>query len=59
MKETMKEAIEETRESNPAQQVDVNITGELTAKGDDLVYVYDKNKKDKGYDGGKNPSFAY
>lgn len=59
MKETMKEAIEETRESNPAQKVEVDITGELTAKGDDLVYVYDKNKKDKGYDGGKNPSFAY
>lgn len=59
MKETMKEAIEETRESNPTQKVEVDITGELTAKGDDLVYVYDKNKKDKGYDGGKNPSFAY
>lgn len=59
MKETMKEAIEETREINPTQKVEVDITGELTAKGDDLVYVYDKNKKDKGYDGGKNPSFVY
>lgn len=59
MKETMKEAIEESGMNNQSQQVDVNITGELTAKGDDLVYVYDKNKKDKGYDGGKNPSFAY
>lgn len=59
MKETMKEAIEESGMNNQSQKVDVNITGELTAKGDDLVYVYDKNKKDKGYDGGKNPSFAY
>lgn len=59
MKETMKEAIAESQINNQPQQVDVNITGELTAKGDDLVYVYDKNKKDKGYDGGKNPSFAY
>lgn len=59
MKETMKEAIEESGMNNQSQQVDVNITGELTAKGDDLVYVYDKNKKDKGYDGGKNPSFTY
>lgn len=45
--------------NNTSQKVDVNITGKLTADGDDLVYVYDKNKKDKGYDGGKNPSFAY
>lgn len=59
MKETMKEALEESNYNNSKQQVDVNITGKLTAEGDDLVYVYDKNKKDKGYDGGKNPSFAY
>lgn len=59
MKETFKEAMEESGMNSQSQQVDVNITGELTAKGDDLVYVYDKNKKDKGYDGGKNPSFAY
>ena len=59
MKETMKEALEESNINNTSQKVDVNITGKLTADGDDLVYVYDKNKKDKGYDGGKNPSFAY
>lgn len=59
MKETMKEALEESNMNNASQKVDVNITGKLTADGDDLVYVYDKNKKDKGYDGGKNPSFAY
>lgn len=59
MKETMKEALEESNMNNTSQKVDVNITGNLTADGDDLVYVYDKNKKDKGYDGGKNPSFAY
>lgn len=59
MKETMKEALEESNMKNTSQKVDVNITGKLTADGDDLVYVYDKNKKDKGYDGGKNPSFAY
>lgn len=59
MKETMKEALEESKMNNTSQKVDVNITGKLTADGDDLVYVYDKNKKDKGYDGGKNPSFAY
>lgn len=59
MKETMKEAIEESGMNNQSQKVEVDITGELTAKGDDLVYVYDKNKKDKGYDGGKNPSFVY
>lgn len=59
MKETMKEALEESKINNTSQKVDVNITGKLTADGDDLVYVYDKNKKDKGYDGGKNPSFAY
>lgn len=59
MKETMKEALEESNMNNTSQKVDVNITGKLTAEGDDLVYVYDKNKKDKGYDGGKNPSFAY
>lgn len=59
MKETMKEAIEESGMNNQKQEVDVNITGELTAKGDDLVYVYDKAKNNKGYDGGKNPSFAY
>lgn len=56
MKETMKEALEESNMNNTSQKVDVNITGKLTADGDDLVYVYDKNKKDKGYDGGKNPS---
>lgn len=59
MKETMKEALEESNMNNTSQKVDINITGKLTADGDDLVYVYDKNKKDKGYDGGKNPSFAY
>ena len=59
MKETMKEALEESNMNNTSQKVDVNITGKLTDDGDDLVYVYDKNKKDKGYDGGKNPSFAY
>lgn len=59
MKETMKEALEESNMNNTSQKVDVNITGKLTADGGDLVYVYDKNKKDKGYDGGKNPSFAY
>ena len=59
MKETMKEALEESNMNNTSQKVDVNITGKLTADGDDLVYVYDKNKKDKGYEGGKNPSFAY
>lgn len=59
MKETMKEALEESNMNNTSQKVDVNITGKLTADGDDLVYVYNKNKKDKGYDGGKNPSFAY
>ena len=59
MKETVKEAIEESGMNNQSQKVDVNITGELTAKGDDLVYVYDKTKNDRGYDGGKNPSFAY
>lgn len=59
MKETMKEALEESNMNNTSQKVDVKITGKLTADGDDLVYVYDKNKKDKGYDGGKNPSFAY
>jgi phage-related protein len=59
IKETMKEALEESNMNNTSQKVDVNITGKLTADGDDLVYVYDKNKKDKGYDGGKNPSFAY
>lgn len=59
MKETMKEALEESNMNNTSHKVDVNITGKLTADGDDLVYVYDKNKKDKGYDGGKNPSFAY
>lgn len=59
MKETMKEALEESNMNNTSQKVDVNITGKLTADGDDLVYVYDKNKKDKGYDGGKNPSFSY
>lgn len=59
MKETMKEALEESNMNNTSQKVDVNITGKLTADGDDLVYVYDKNKKDKGYDGGKNTSFAY
>lgn len=59
MKETMKEALEESNMNNTSQKVDVNITGKLTADGNDLVYVYDKNKKDKGYDGGKNPSFAY
>lgn len=59
MKETMKEALEESNMNNTSQKIDVNITGKLTADGDDLVYVYDKNKKDKGYDGGKNPSFAY
>lgn len=59
MKETMKKALEESNMNNTSQKVDVNITGKLTADGDDLVYVYDKNKKDKGYDGGKNPSFAY
>lgn len=60
MKETFKEAIEESNYSNrEPQKVEVDITGELRADGNDLVYVYDKTKNDKGYDGKNNPSFVY
>ncbi len=58
MKQTMLEALEETKDSQP-QKVEVDITGELVARGDDLVYTYDKTKNNKGYDGKNNPSFAY
>lgn len=37
----------------------LDISGKLTVDGNDLVYVYDNNKKDRGYDGKDNPSFAY
>ncbi len=43
----MKEALEESNMNNTSQKVDVNITGKLTADGDDLVYVYDKNQETK------------
>ena len=61
MKETFKEAIEESgmNQVNNTQEVDVNITGELKARGDDLVIVYDKAKNNKGYKGGNNPAFTY
>lgn len=60
MKETMKEAIEESGMNNQtAQKVEADVTGELRIDGNDLVIVYDKNKKEKGYDGKNNPSFAY
>lgn len=61
MKETFKEAIEESgmNQVNNNQEVDVNITGELRARGDDLVLVYDKAKNNKGYKGGNNPAFTY
>lgn len=59
MKETFLEAIEESGINNQTQKVDVDITGKLVAEGDDLVYVYDKTKNDKGYNGGKSPSFIY
>ena len=61
MKDTFKEAIEESgmNQVNSKQEVDVNITGELKARGDDLVLVYDKAKNNKGYNGGNNPAFTY
>lgn len=61
MKDTFKEAIEESgmNQVNNNKEVDVNITGELRARGDDLVLVYDKAKNNKGYKGGNNPAFTY
>lgn len=62
MKETMKEAIEESSGMNNQSQkieVEVEVIGETRIDGDDIVVVYDKAKNNKGYDGGKNPSFAY
>lgn len=60
MKETFKEAIEESGMNNiSSQKVEVEVTGETKIDGDDIVIVYDKAKNNKGYDGGKNPSFAY
>lgn len=60
MKETFKEAIEESGMNNiSSQKVEVEVTGETKIDGDDIVIVYDKAKNNKGYNGGKNPSFAY
>lgn len=59
MKETFKEAMEESNNSKEPQRVEADVTGELRIDGNDLVIVYDKNKKEKGYDGGKKPSFIY
>lgn len=60
MKETFKEAIEESGMKNSqTQKVDVEVHGKTEVDGDKLVVVYDKAKNNKGYDGGKNPSFAY
>lgn len=59
MKETMKEAIEESGVNNQSQKLELEVTGETRIDGDDIVVVYDKAKNNKGYDGGKNPSFAY
>lgn len=60
MKDTVKEAMAELGLNNSGtQKVEVDITGELRASGNDLVLVYDKTKNDKGYDGINNPSFAY
>lgn len=60
MKETMKEAIEESNSnSNQKQKLEVEITGETRIDGDDIVITYDKAKNNKGYDGKNNPSFAY
>lgn len=58
MKETMKEALEESN-MNQTQKVEVEVTGETRIDGDDIVITYDKAKNNKGYDGKKNPSFAY
>ena len=55
-----KEAIEESGMNNiSSQKVEVEVTGETKIDGDDIVIVYDKAKNNKGYNGGKNPSFAY
>lgn len=60
MKETFKEAIEESGMKNAqTQKVDVEVHGKTEVDGDKLVVVYDKAKNNKGYDSGKNPSFAY
>ena len=59
MKETMKEAILESGMNNPNQKLEVEVVGETRINGDDIVITYDKAKNNKGYNGGKNPSFAY
>lgn len=60
MKETMKEAIEESgMNQTSTQKVEVEVTGETRIDGDDIVITYDKAKNNKGYDGKRNPSFAY
>jgi phage-related protein len=60
MKETMKEAIEETGVNNKtSQKQELEVYGRTEIDGDKLVIVYDKAKNNKGYDGGKNPTFNY
>ena len=60
MKETMKEAIEETGMNNQQnKKQEVEVYGRTEIDGDKLVIVYDKAKNNKGYDGGKNPAFDY
>ncbi len=60
MKETMKEAIEETGMNNRQnQKQELEVYGRTEIEGDKLVIIYDKAKNNKGYDGGKNPSFEY
>lgn len=59
MKETLREAIEETNMNNQSQKVEVEVIGKTEIDGDKLVVAYDKAKNNKGYDGKKNPSFVY
>lgn len=59
MREVFLEALNESNANRQPQEVNVNVTGETKLKGNDLVITYDKAKKSKGYNGGKNPSFLY
>lgn len=57
--DTLADKLAEKVNFGATQKIDIDISGKLTAEGNDLVYVYDKTKNEKGYDGKNNPSFAY
>lgn len=51
--------IAEYQATQKPSKVEVEIVGKTKLKGNDIYVTYEKAKKEKGYNGGKNPSFSY